>query len=184
MKVRVLWLPTLVMFALAFLQTSSHDMSTVALAEKNGTIVKPYTPDIDSAIITGLEPGRTYYATVIVKDEAGNKSVYKTVEFTTPAVTDQPPTAPPVVIIVKPAPNQIVSGRYTIEARASDDSGGVASLALYINGVVAASACACATRTYSWNTNPYKGRIVRIQAIAKDVDGQETTATTLVQVRR
>jgi hypothetical protein len=56
------------------------------------------------------------------------------------------------------------------------------SLGIYLNGELVQPVCACDTMTYSWNTKPYKGRVVRIQASAKDVDGQITTVSTTAQV--
>jgi hypothetical protein len=178
------WLLALV----AWMQTSTiPDLSTVALAEKNGLVVVPFTQDIDHADIplSSLEPGRTYYATVIVKDEAGNKAVYGTTSFTTPKLADQPPptlSAPPAVVITKPTASLVSGNKVGIESKGTDDKG-IVYHAIYINDTQVKAPCACATVTYTWNSNPYKGKIVRIGAVVKDADGQTKATVKLVQVR-
>jgi hypothetical protein len=68
-----------------------NDIATVAKAESLGAIVKSYTTDISSAVVPGWTPGATYYFNVIVKDEAGNKSIYTTVGATMPIVDTTAP---------------------------------------------------------------------------------------------
>ncbi|MCK4907647.1 MAG: fibronectin type III domain-containing protein [Spirochaetes bacterium] len=54
----------------------SDNVSTVADAESNGTIITDWTKDIDTASASGLGILTTYYFNVIVKDHWGNKAVY------------------------------------------------------------------------------------------------------------
>ncbi len=54
----------------------SNNISTVALAEANGTIAQAYTTDINTFLQTGLTQNTTYYWNIIVKDTNGNKAVY------------------------------------------------------------------------------------------------------------
>ena len=58
--------------------SSSNNLGTVAKAELNGTIVKPYTSDIGTFTISGLTSGTDYFVNVILKDEANNKAIYST----------------------------------------------------------------------------------------------------------
>jgi phosphodiesterase/alkaline phosphatase D-like protein len=58
--------------------SNSNNLGTVARAELNGTIVKPYTADIGTVSITGLSSGTEYFVNVILKDEANNKAIYST----------------------------------------------------------------------------------------------------------
>ncbi|OHD09657.1 MAG: hypothetical protein A2Y41_04565 [Spirochaetes bacterium GWB1_36_13] len=63
--------------------STSDNISTVADAEANGTAFGSYEPGITSKTITGLTASTTYYYTVIVKDSAGNKSIYTKNSVTT-----------------------------------------------------------------------------------------------------
>ena len=56
--------------------STNNDIDTIAKAESYGAVVVPYAADINSAVIPGLALGATYYFNVIVKDQAGNKSIY------------------------------------------------------------------------------------------------------------
>jgi hypothetical protein len=72
--------------------STSDDIGTVADCEKNGTALNSYTADIGSLPITGLTASTSYYFNVVVKNEAGNKSVYaassqSTAEGTAPKVS-------------------------------------------------------------------------------------------------
>jgi hypothetical protein len=77
--------------------STSNNIGTVVDAETNGTVVQAYTSDISSFTVTGRNPLTTYYATVIVKDEAGNKAVYATVSVTTPLMVS-PVTLPYAIL--------------------------------------------------------------------------------------
>ncbi len=57
----------------------ADNMGTVADAETNGTVIKAYTPDLSSFKVTGLKVSNVPFYTVIVKDLAGQKAIYKTV---------------------------------------------------------------------------------------------------------
>ena len=69
-------------------QSGSGNIDMVSDAEGNGVIVKPYTADINTFLVTGLNPGNTYYFNVIVKDGAGNKTTYAMRSITTPTLGD------------------------------------------------------------------------------------------------
>jgi len=57
-------------------QSVSPNINSIVDAETNGDIVQPYTADIQTATIGGLNPFTSYFFTVVVKDEAGNKAAY------------------------------------------------------------------------------------------------------------
>jgi hypothetical protein len=63
-------------------------MDSVLAAESNGAVVKPYTADLDSFVVTGLTPSTTYFFNIIVKDSAGNKAAYAMKGATTSALLD------------------------------------------------------------------------------------------------
>jgi len=56
--------------------STGNNINSVAAAESNGTLVKPYTSDLTTFVANGLNSGTDYYLNVIVKDEANNKAVY------------------------------------------------------------------------------------------------------------
>ena len=52
------------------------NVSSIEDVLNNGTIVKYWTPNIDTITATGLSLSTTYYFNVLVRDEAGNTTVY------------------------------------------------------------------------------------------------------------
>ena len=56
--------------------SSTNNLTTVADAEINGTQVMDYTANTLTKAVTELSSTSAYYYAVIVKDEAGNKSLY------------------------------------------------------------------------------------------------------------
>ena len=56
--------------------SATNNLTTVADAEANGTLVMDYTANTLTNALTGLASTSAYYYAVIVKDEAGNKSLY------------------------------------------------------------------------------------------------------------
>jgi hypothetical protein len=66
---------------------SGTDLSTVNLAEANGTLAQT-TADISSATISGLTGETTYALQVIVADELGNKAAYTQGSGTTGLIPD------------------------------------------------------------------------------------------------
>ncbi|MGN7477447.1 cadherin-like beta sandwich domain-containing protein [Solibacillus silvestris] len=64
-------------------QSGSSNIDTVSNVEANGTALgQEFTKDMNTFGVTGLSPNTTYYFNVLVKDAAGNKSVYSTKEAT------------------------------------------------------------------------------------------------------
>jgi hypothetical protein len=53
-------------------------MNTLAEAEANGTVLIDFTPNLNSYVVRNLVNASTYYFTVVVKDEGGNKAAYAT----------------------------------------------------------------------------------------------------------
>ena len=58
--------------------SSSDNISSVDTIVTNGLPLNSYTADIATLNVTGLSASTTYYFNVIVKDEAGDTSVYST----------------------------------------------------------------------------------------------------------
>ncbi|OHD12846.1 MAG: hypothetical protein A2Y41_01970 [Spirochaetes bacterium GWB1_36_13] len=77
--------------------STSDNISTVADAEANGTAVGSYASGITSQAITGLSNNTTYYYTVVVKDAAGNKSIYTKNSQTTANDTIVPTVGTPAL---------------------------------------------------------------------------------------
>jgi hypothetical protein len=56
----------------------SDNIFTIASAEFSGTIASNWTSDLTELTLSGLQPGTTYYFSVLVRDAAGNKAIYTT----------------------------------------------------------------------------------------------------------
>ena len=63
--------------------STNNDIDTVTNALSNGTVAQDWTKNITSKQVTGLSSGTTYYFNVIIKDEAGNMTIYKVVSKAT-----------------------------------------------------------------------------------------------------
>lgn len=59
-------------------RSASDNMTTVADAERNGTVIKAYAVLLSSFKVTGLKTAQVPYFVVIVADSAGQKAIYKT----------------------------------------------------------------------------------------------------------
>jgi len=70
--------------------STSDNISTVDSCEANGTPIGTFAANINSAQVTNLTPNTNYYFNVVVKDVAGNMSVYNMANDTTEI--DYPPT--------------------------------------------------------------------------------------------
>ncbi len=103
-----------------------------------------------------------------------------------PIIVDNIPvdTTPPTVTITTPVAGATVTGKIDIAVVASDPNG-VQQIQLFIDGQVKSSNSTSDTLTYNWNTNPYKGDIVVLKAIAFDEigngPGQATVSVTVPQ---
>lgn len=82
--------------------STSNNITTLINAQNNGQVFNSgvnngWATNITSSTVTGLAPGTLYYFNVIVKDEAGNQSVYSGSSGTTLAnsvsITTQPSNA-------------------------------------------------------------------------------------------
>lgn len=67
-----------------------NNISTVADAESNGTLIMNWTADATDLNVTGLNASSTYYFNVLVKDEAGNKASYIAAKVSTTVDTSAP----------------------------------------------------------------------------------------------
>lgn len=60
-------------------------------AKSGGDLLQDYTTNITTRAVTGLSAGTTYHFAVVVRDAAGNKTIYSPA---TQATVNNPPTAP------------------------------------------------------------------------------------------
>jgi len=60
-----------------------NNISTIADIDANGTLARPFSRDIAVQTVTGLDSDETYYFNVMIRDSAGNRSCYSTVQATT-----------------------------------------------------------------------------------------------------
>jgi len=64
-------------------RSENGNIRTVTEIEQNGTAIGGYTEDLDELAIAGLQPGKSYYFNVVVKDRVGYKSAYTMQKVTT-----------------------------------------------------------------------------------------------------
>ncbi|WP_170932676.1 bacterial Ig-like domain-containing protein [Desulfosporosinus sp. FKB] len=79
--------------------STSNNLGTVTNAEANGTVAQDWSANLTDKQVTGLSAGTTYYFNVLIKDEAGNESVYTTAT----QVTTAAPVALQSIAITTPA---------------------------------------------------------------------------------
>ena len=72
--------------------STSNNISTVADCESNGTAFGNYNTDINTKTVTDLSAETTYYFNVVVRDIAGNKSIYTQKTTTTKPLDSEAPT--------------------------------------------------------------------------------------------
>lgn len=142
-------------------------------------------------------PNGTYTITASMTDKANNKATTLVCDGTNPntsaitsgstrtIIVSNPDTTAPTVTITQPIANSTVSGKVQVAITAADD-GGLKQVDLYANSTLIASSTSGAnTLTYSWNTNPYKGRLVTLSAKATDNSGNVSSVSSIqVQVKR
>jgi len=157
-----------------------------------GTDGEGYGSFILTPFQTGKDPSQitptayTWYDDVIISTQPiamGSADVPVPVPPIPPVPPDPPVNQPPTVKIVQPVNATVITAKtYTISVSGTDDVG-VTWLELFINGQSVKSGAASAF-TYSWNTSPYKGKTVNIEARAKDAEGLTTSAKVTVAVKK
>lgn len=63
--------------------STSNNISTLETAEANGSVGLDFTANVTAATVSGLDANTLYFYNVIVKDEAGNKTLYTSNSQTT-----------------------------------------------------------------------------------------------------
>ena len=149
----------------------------------NGTLLatdttSPYSFSWDSTTVAdggATLVGRAY-------DAAGNSKNSTTVSLNVAnsVTVTSSDTIAPNVIISNPGDGTKVSGQVTIRAAGSDNVG-IASLSLYVDGVLKATGNS-ATVSYRWNTSKIARGTHSISAAARDISGNQTT--TAIQVTK
>jgi hypothetical protein len=60
------------------LRSQRENLNNLGEAETNGTVLIDFTPNLNSFVVRNLTNASSYYYTVVVKDEGGNKALYAT----------------------------------------------------------------------------------------------------------
>jgi hypothetical protein len=83
--------------------STSNNISSLTDTQTNGTAFGGWTANVTSATVTGLAASTEYYFNVIVRDAAGNETVYTAVTASTTAapVNDGTPDAPSTGAVVE-----------------------------------------------------------------------------------
>ncbi len=64
-------------------QSTSSNFNTMGEVESGIPVSDRFTKDLNTLDVTGLSPNTIYYFNVLVRDEAGNKSIYKSAQVKT-----------------------------------------------------------------------------------------------------
>lgn len=140
----------------AVYQSTANNIGSISNAENNGTLIRGYSTTRSPLAVTGLSPSTTYYFTVIVKDNAGNKSIYNVASISTLA-----DTVPPVIGVARIDSVSYQSMVLSFDqATDSTSAQGDIQYALYrslsgnISGVANAEANGASMRFYSTDYSP------------------------------
>jgi hypothetical protein len=143
----------------------------------NGTTIQTIFDD------TAVTPGAVYtyrvFAVGLLTSAPSNE-----VTVTAPSAPPAADTQAPVVTVVSPAANAVVSGTVRVTATATDDVGVVRMELRNAAGKLLASS-ASASLTYDWNTRGLKrGSTQTLTVTALDAAGNTGTAQVVVRIRR
>jgi|GEM_PF-1917740 len=99
----------------AIYRSASNNISTIADAEMNGTLVKNYAKNISEYSVHGLSLDAGWYIAVVVKDGAGNKTIYSVLSARTIGVSSMASVAPNGVVssIAKNDTTLYIGGAFT-----------------------------------------------------------------------
>jgi hypothetical protein len=153
-----------------------RDPGTTAFRQiSNGTTIQTIYDD------TAITPGAVYtyrvFAVGLLTSGPSNE-----VTVTAPAAATD--TQAPVVTVVSPAPNAVVSGTVRVTATATDNVGVVRMELRNASGKLLASS-ASGSLAYDWNTRGLKrGSTQTLTVAALDAAGNTGTAEVVVRIRR
>lgn len=97
-----------------------------------------------SAVVSGLDPSKTYYFAITAYNTSGVESAYSSIVTILESLA-------PTTAVSSPSNNAAVSGTVSVTATASDNVG-VTKVEFYVNGVLVATDTAT-PYVYSWNTS-------------------------------
>ncbi len=129
-------------------------------------------------VLNGLVPGSLYHYRVVSRDAAGRASVSGDFTFALSAsVPTVPPAsgAAPLVLIMNPPPEALVSGGVTVSANASAGAG-ITSLQFLLDGTDLAPPLSAAPYSFNWNTALVPDGRHALAAVARDTAGRAATS--------
>jgi PKD repeat protein len=128
-------------------------------------------PPFNFTLNTSMFASGTHTITVRAKDRAGNES-----ETSVSVAIDN---APPIVAITEPLSGVVVSGVITVSVQANDAISGVASVSLYLDGLLQA-ALTQPPFNFPLNTLPFASGPHTIGARAVDNSGNQAESSILI----
>ena len=154
-------------------------------------IATPLTGNQYSYVLdTATIPNGTYALTARAADKAGpdglcdsstpNIGVSAPLQFVISHVI--PDTTPPTITLQQPLIGAIVTTKTQAVQVAANDSSPITKIVLKINGVVKATVTNAGALNFLWNTSPYKGQTVKLEATATDASGNTGTIASSVRV--
>lgn len=101
-------------------------------------------------------------------------------------VLNNPPmdVTPPTITINPPVPGAVITVKTQLIQVAAFDPAGIGQIQLRINGSLKSTNANSQVLSYQWNTNPYKGTTVNIDAASTDKAGNTGSTRSVVSVHR
>lgn len=128
--------------------------------------------------LKGLAPGAVYHFRVKSRSAEGLLSVSGDFAFTAgpaPPAVSTGPGAAPLVVIMNPRPDAVVSGSVTVSANATAGSG-LAFVQFLLDGGDLGPPLAAGPYTFAWNTPLVSDGAHTLAAVARDKDGRSATS--------
>jgi hypothetical protein len=145
-----------------------------------------YSMDLDTRTL----PNGIYHITAKAADHNGNAALC---DGSTPNTA----SSGPIVLVVNHAdsdsavpmitvtpPPSALAGKMQVVRVAVTDPMPIQKISIRINGAVKASNANRSDLSFRWNTDPYRGQTVRIDAVVLDAAGNSTVTTSMVTVRK
>ncbi len=120
----------------------------------------------------------SYTLAAVARDAAGNTQTSSSVNVTVANGVDDEPVVPPSVLITAPSTGSTLTSTVTVSASAEDNVG-VSGVQFKLDGVNLLPEDTTAPYSISWDTKTTTNGIHTLTAVAKDVEGNQTTSSSV-----
>lgn len=150
--------------------TYSYSWNTTTVADNDYVLTALAVDGAGGALCDGTSRNTGSSNSILI--HVNNHPVVPPTDTTPPTITIAPPTA------------SIVSNKSQVIKVATTDASKIQGISLKINDVTKATNIDSNVLNYTWNTSPYKGTTVKLEAASKDIYGNIGTIISTVTVRK